>query len=155
MQTKLRDYARFVQAELSGALPGKKAREPMLSPQIPILSKQEFPTLFSEKTTENSAIHLSYGLGWGLYSTRYGPAFFKEGHDEGWRHYLVCFDKPKLGMLILTNSSNGEDIYDGLLTTLLADTLTPLEWEGFKPRNRLGIHSSIMFTLMSYPYLPG
>jgi hypothetical protein len=31
------------------------------------------------------------------------------------------------------NSSNGEDTYDGLLTIVLADTFTPLEWEAFNP----------------------
>jgi CubicO group peptidase (beta-lactamase class C family) len=133
MQTTLRDYARFVQAVLSGAIPDKKHREMMLRQQISIASRHEFPTLSTETTRENDAIHLSYGLGWGLYFTSYGEAFFKEGHDEGWRHYIVCFDRPKIGMLIMTNSSNGEDIYDGLLRAILADTFTPLEWEGFKP----------------------
>jgi CubicO group peptidase (beta-lactamase class C family) len=132
MQTTVREYARFVQAVLNGAILDKKDRAMMLSPQISIGSKHEFPTLSLETTTENNRIHLSYGLGWGLYSTDYGMAFFKEGHDEGWRHYVVCFDKPKVGMLIMTNSSNGEDTYDGLLRAILADTFTPLEWEGFK-----------------------
>jgi CubicO group peptidase (beta-lactamase class C family) len=132
MQTTLRDYARFAQAVLNGTIPDKKEREAMLSPQIPIMSKHEFPTLAEETTTENRAIRLSYGLGWGLYSTTYGWAFFKEGHDDGWRHYVVCFDKPKAGMLIMTNSSNGEDIYSALLENVIGDTFTPLEWEGFK-----------------------
>lgn len=105
----------------------------MLGPQVSIESKHEFPTLSTETTRRNDSIHLSYGLGWGIYSTSYGAAFFKEGHDEGWRHYVVCFDKRKIGMLIMTNSSNGEDIYDGLLRVVLADTFTPLEWERFKP----------------------
>jgi CubicO group peptidase (beta-lactamase class C family) len=138
MQTTLRDYARFVQAVLSVAILDKKDRETMLSPQVPIGSKHEFPTLSMEATTENSGIHLSYGLGWGLFSTGYGEAFFKEGHDEGWRHYVVCFDKHGAGMLIMTNSSNGEDIYDGLLRAVLDDTFTPLEWEGFKPSGSEG-----------------
>lgn len=137
MQTTLRDYARFVKEVLSGTIPAKKEREAMLTPQIQIASKHEFPTLATETTTENDAIHLSYGLGWGLYMTGYGPAFFKEGHDEGWRHYVICFDRPKIGMLIMTNSSNGEDTYDGLLTDVLEDTFTPLEWEGFKPSTRV------------------
>jgi CubicO group peptidase (beta-lactamase class C family) len=132
MQTTLRDYARFVQAVLSGAIPDRRSRELMLGPQVQIKSKHEFPSLAAETTTANRAIHLSYGLGWGLYWTRYGEAFFKEGHDEGWRHYVVGFDKPKAGMLIMTNSSNGEDIYSGLLEKVLRDTFTPLEWEGFK-----------------------
>ena len=138
MQTTLRDYARFVQAVLSGAIPDKKVRDIMLSPQIQIMSKHEFPTLSEETTAENRPIHLAYGLGWGLYSTRYGDAFFKEGHDEGWRHYVVCFDRPKAGMLIMTNSSNGEDLYSGLLEEVLGDTFTPLEWERFKPASSVG-----------------
>ena len=64
----------------------------MLSPQVRIKTKHEFPSLNTEMTTDNDAIRLSYGLGWGLYWTPYGKAFFKEGHDEGWRHYAVCFD---------------------------------------------------------------
>jgi CubicO group peptidase (beta-lactamase class C family) len=132
MQTTLNDYARFVQAVLGGAILDGKDREQMLSPQIQIRSKHEFPSLAPETTTENQSIRLSYGLGWGLFWTRYGKAFFKEGHDDGWRHYVVCFDDPKSGMLIMTNSSNGEDIYSNLLETLLSDTFTPLEWEGFK-----------------------
>ncbi len=140
MQTTPRDYARFVQAVLGGAILDRKSRELILSPQIQIVSKHEFPSLSAETTTENRAIHLSYGLGWGLYWTRHGEAFFKEGHDEdgGWRHYVVCFDRPKAGMLIMTNSSNGEDIYSGLLEMVLRDTFTPLEWEGFRASTNVG-----------------
>jgi CubicO group peptidase (beta-lactamase class C family) len=132
MQTTLRDYARFVQAVLDGAIPDKQSRELMLSPQIQIFSKHEFPSLDAETTTKNQGIRLSYALGWGLFWTPYGEALFKEGHDDGWRHYVVCFDKPKIGILIMTNSSNGEDIYDSVLRTVLRDTFTPVEWEGFR-----------------------
>jgi CubicO group peptidase (beta-lactamase class C family) len=134
MQTTLDDYARLVQAVLDGRIPDAHSREQMLGPQIEIFSAHEFPTLDSATSdAADRAIRLSYGLGWGLFWTPYGEAFFKEGHDEGWRHYVVCFDKQKSGILIMTNSSNGEDIYDGLLRTLLRDSFTPLEWEGFRP----------------------
>jgi CubicO group peptidase (beta-lactamase class C family) len=138
MQTTLRDYARFVQAVLDGTIPDKPSRRQMFTPQIQIFSKAEFPTLSPEtNAAADRAIRLSYGLGWGLFWTPYGRAFFKEGHDEGWRHYVVCFDqipgKQKSGILIMTNSSNGEDIYDGLLRTLLGDSFTPLAWENFRP----------------------
>ena len=134
MQTTLRDYALFVQAVLSGKIPDSHSRESMLSPQIQISSAHEFPSLAEETNAgPDRAIRLSYGLGWGLFWTPYGKAFFKEGHDDGWRHYVVCFDEPKSSLLIMTNSSNGEDIYDPLLRTLLGDTFTPLAWEGFHP----------------------
>lgn len=131
MQTTPRDYARFVEAVLNGSIPSKSARRLMLTPQIQIFSKHEFPSLSTETTTENQVIRLSYGLGWGLYWSPFGEAFFKEGHDDGWRHYVVCFEGPKSGMLIMTNSSNGEDMYDALLREILRDTFTPLEWEQF------------------------
>lgn len=137
MQTTPHDFARFVQAVMRGESLSKRTRELMLSPQVPILSKHQFPTLVSETTDENKAIRLSYGLGWGLYWTPYGEAFFKEGHDEGWRNYTVCFDQPKTGLLIMTNSSNGEGIFKELLETLLKNTYTPIEWEGYTPYDKL------------------
>ncbi len=137
MQTTLHDYANFLQAILQGKNPDAKTREPMLTPQIEIFEKHEFPSLNTETTDANHGIKLSYGLGWGLYWTPYGRAFFKEGHDEGWRHYTVGFDKSGMGTLIMTNSSNGEGIYKELLETLLHNYYTPIEWEGFTPYNQL------------------
>lgn len=136
MQTTISDFAKFMQAVMAGKLLQTKTRKLMLSPQIAITSKREFPSLSEETSDENKAIHLSYGLGWGLFSSPYGGAFFKEGHDVGWRHYTVCFDGPKTGIVIMTNSGNGEGIFLALLETLLKDTYTP-EWEGYIPYNKL------------------
>jgi CubicO group peptidase (beta-lactamase class C family) len=133
MQTTVRDFARFVEAVTQGKGLHKETRERMLSAQIQILSKHEFPTFSTETTDENKDIRLSYGLGWGLYWAPYGRAFFKEGHDDGWRHYAVSFDKSGTGIVIMTNSSNGEGIYKELLETLLGNKFTPIEWEGFAP----------------------
>jgi CubicO group peptidase (beta-lactamase class C family) len=137
MQTTPLDFALFIQALLQGQGLRKETRDLMLSPQIPILSKHEFPTLSPETTDENKPIRLSYGLAWGLYWTPYGKAFFKEGHDDGWRHYTVCFEDAKTGIVIMTNSSNGEGIYKELLETLLKNSYTPMEWEGFTPYNQM------------------
>jgi CubicO group peptidase (beta-lactamase class C family) len=137
MQTTLGDFARFMQAVMQGERLRKQTHELMLSRQIQILSKHEFPTLASETTEENKSIRLSYGLGWGLYSTPFGKAFFKEGHAEGFRNYTVCFENRKTGILIMTNSSNGEGIYKELLDTVLNNTFTPIEWEGFTPYDKL------------------
>jgi CubicO group peptidase (beta-lactamase class C family) len=142
LQTTLSDFALFIQAVARGQLLRKNTRAQMLSPRIRILSKHQFPTLESLTTEANSAIHLSYGLGWGLYDTAYGRAFFKEGHDDGFRHYTVIFDRPKTGIVIMTNSSNGEGIFKELLETLLKDTFTPIEWEGYTPWNELPARKS-------------
>lgn len=133
MQTTITDFSRFLLAVRRGERLLPQTREQMLSPQVRILSQHEFPTLSTKTTDENKPISLSYGLGWGLYWTPYGKAFFKEGHDEGWEHYAVCFDKTGTGLVIMTNSSNGESIYKELLETLIGNTYTPIEWEGFTP----------------------
>lgn len=132
MQTTLSDYARFVTAVMGGELLNDKSTEAMFSPQIRITSAHQFPTLAAETTTANDSIRLSYGLGWGLYWSPYGKVFFKEGHDDGFQHYVVCFAQPGTGMLIMTNSANGESAYGTLLETLIRNTFTPYEWERFK-----------------------
>jgi CubicO group peptidase (beta-lactamase class C family) len=135
--TTPRDFAAFLQAVMAGKGLSEPMREQMLKPQVQIFSKHEFPTLDTETTDENKFIRLSYGLGWGLYWTPYGEAFFKEGHDDSWRNYTVCFAKPGTGILIMTNSGNGEGIYKSLLETLLKNNFTPIEWEGFTPYDQL------------------
>jgi CubicO group peptidase (beta-lactamase class C family) len=137
MSTTLADFSRFMQAVLDGQLLRPKTREQMLSPQIQIVSKRMFPTLSEETTEENKAIRLGSGLGWSLYWTPYGEAFSKGGHDDGWRHYAVCFDKPKTGIVIMSNSGNGEGIFEYLQETLLKNTFDPIAWENYTPYDKL------------------
>jgi CubicO group peptidase (beta-lactamase class C family) len=137
MQTTLHNYATFLSALMTGKALGARPRAAMLSPQIAIHSAHQFPSLAAETTTANDAIHLSYGLGWGIYSSPYGRAFFKEGHDEGWRHLALCFEQNGDGILILTNSSNGEGIFKPLIDALLGPTQFPFEWERYTPYTKL------------------
>jgi CubicO group peptidase (beta-lactamase class C family) len=137
MQTTPRDFALFLAAVMQGRGLSKASAALMLSPQVQIYSRHQFPTFENVTTEVNKPIRLSYGLGWGLFRTPYGKTFFKEGHDEGWRNYAVCFEKEKTGIVIMTNSSNGEGIFKELLETLIKDTFTPIEWEGYTPYNEL------------------
>ena len=107
----------------------------MLSPQIAIHSKTQFPPITYETTTENDAIHLSYGLGWGLLNCKYGKAFFKEGNGGSWRNYNINFIDKGISIIIMTNSENGEKIFQELLETLLGDTCIPWKWQGYIPYN--------------------
>lgn len=137
MQTTLGDFTRLMQAVMVGTGLTEKARDEMLRRQVEIRSKRQFPTLSTETTSDNRKIRLSYGLGWGLYWCQYGKAYFKEGHDEGFRHYTVIFDGPKDGMILMTNSSNGEGIFKELLETLQRNMFTPVDWEGYTPYTKL------------------
>jgi len=108
----------------------------MLSPQVRIHSAHQFPSLTPDTTTAYDPIELSYGVGWGLYKSPYGPAFFKEGHDEGWRNLALCFSNGD-GILVMTNSSNGEGIFKPLVEALLGETAFPFDWEGYTPYDKL------------------
>ncbi len=137
MQTTLHDYALFLSAILKEKLLNAKTTAAMLHPQVKIRSAHQFPTLATDTTDANDSIHLGYGLGWGLYSTPHSRAFFKEGHDEGWRHLALCFDKNGTGILIMTNSSNGEGIFKPVIDALLGPTYFPFNWEGYTPYTEL------------------
>lgn len=136
MQTTLYDYATLLSGVMRGQILDAKSSAEMLTPQVRIRSAHQFPSLATATTTANDGIELSYGIGWGLYNSNYGPAFFKEGHDEGWRHLALCFRNGS-GLLILTNSSNGEGIFKPLIESLLGATSFPFEWEGYTPYNQL------------------
>ncbi|TDW99104.1 serine hydrolase domain-containing protein [Dinghuibacter silviterrae] len=132
METTIADYTRFVAAVLRGDGVSAKAKNEMLSPQIAIVSRRQFPSLDTATTMANLGIHLSYGLGWGLFTSPYGRAFFKEGHDDGWEHYALCFPDQGKAVIVMTNSSNGESIFKELFHDLTGVTI-PWEWEGYTP----------------------
>ncbi len=136
MDTTVADYAKFLRGLLKGDGLSPASRDQMLSPQIQIHSKKQFPTLSPDTTTENDTIRLSYGLGWGLFWSPFGKAFFKEGHDEGTENHAVCFDERKTCLLVLTNSSNGHSLFKDLLESVLADRSTPWNWEDYIPFQR-------------------
>ena len=137
MSTTVHDFGNFVAALMRSEGLKKRTWDEMLNGQVRIRSQHEFPSLEDATTHENDAIKISYGLGWGLFWTPYGKAFFKEGHDVGERNYTVAFPARKIAIVIMTNSANGEGIYQELLETILRDTYTPIEWAGFTPYNKL------------------
>ncbi len=138
MDTTISDYARFMQAVMQGKNLKSRFRDEMFKPQIQIFSKQQFPTPSVETTDENRKIELSYGLGWGLFRTPHGKAYFKEGHDDGWENHSVCFPDKRIAVVLMSNSSNGDRIFKELLETLIKDKYTPWKWEGYVPYNEKG-----------------
>lgn len=127
MQTTLHDYAAFLSALMQSQILDPKTSAEMFRPQVKIHSTHQFPSLASETTTAHDAIKLSAGLGWGLYSSPYGDAFFKGGYDDGWRHQGLCFSNGD-GLLIMTNSSNGDGIFKPVFDSILGKTSFPFDW---------------------------
>lgn len=133
LETTIADYSKFIEYIMQDKGLSGKMRTLMITPQIEINSKYQFPTISDEITDENKAIPLSYGLGWGLLKTKYGRAFFKEGHDDGWQNYNINFKDKGISIIIMTNSDNGESIFKELLEKIIDDTFTPWQWERYTP----------------------
>lgn len=131
--TTISDYTKFIEYVMQQKGLDNNLFKEMITPQIGIYSKTQFPTITEETTTENKAINLSYGLGWGLLKCKYGRAFFKEGHDDAWRNYNINFIDKGISIIIITNSANGEFIFKELLEIVIGDTFTPWKWEGYFP----------------------
>ena len=132
METTIADYTRFIAGVMQGKGLSQKSKEEMLHAQIDIRTKHQFPSLNNDTTSVNRKIQLSYGLGWGLFTTNYGRAFFKEGHGNGWEHYMISIPSEKYSLVIMTNSDNGESIFKELVEKATGVTI-PWEWEGYFP----------------------
>ncbi len=138
MTTSMSDLVRFTEAFLGGKIVSAKERRAMMKPVLKIHSDHLFPRGPNEKAdVDAERVGLAYGLGWGLLThTRYGPAFFKEGHGDGAENYMICFSKRASCIILLTNSDNGELTFRPLMEHLLGNTETPWEWEGYTPSSR-------------------
>lgn len=133
LETSASDYATFLEAVLNKKLLSKQSWNEILAPQIRINSKRQFGPLSNQTTDEYDDIQLSYGLGFGLIKTPYGWTAFKEGHGNGFQHYFILFPEAETGVMIMTNSDNGESIFKYLLELSIKDTFTPWEWENYIP----------------------
>ena len=131
--TSFDDYVKFYTAVMQEKGLKKTNFDEMIRPQIRIKSKQQFGPEALVNTTDNDNIQLSYGLGFGVFNTNYGPAFFKEGHGDGWQHYSVCFRDKNIAVIMMTNSDNAESIFKDLLSIAIGDNFTPWYWENYIP----------------------
>jgi CubicO group peptidase (beta-lactamase class C family) len=136
MCTNLDDYTKFFTAVMQQRGLKKESFNEMIRPQVRIKAKQQFGPNALIDNNDNDNIQLSYGLGFGVFVTPYGKAFFKEGHDDGWGHYSIIFPDKGVGIILMTNSDNGESTFRDLLATAIGDTFTPWYWENYIPYNQ-------------------
>lgn len=136
LETTLDDYTKFLQAVLQHKLLSEDSWDEIFKPQIRIHSTTQFGPLSTKDTDRYDHIELSYGLGWGIIQTPYGFGAFKEGHGDGFQHYSILFPESGKGILIMTNSDNGEGIFKYVLENAMEDIYTPWRWENYIPFNK-------------------
>ncbi|HKU91605.1 MAG TPA: serine hydrolase domain-containing protein [Steroidobacteraceae bacterium] len=133
MDTSLGDWASFLAVVARGEGLSKQAKYEMIRRTIVIDSARQFPTLSEARTDRWAAIGLGYAVGWGVFETPYGLAFFKEGHDDGTANYAVCIAERRDCILLMSNSTRAEAIFVSLVHKLFGDIPIPAEWEGYGP----------------------
>jgi len=136
LETTPADYSLFTAAMLQRKILTSATYDTLFRKQLRIHSRVQMRTdAWKDSTDENEAIQLGYALGWGRLETPYGFGVFKEGHGDGFQHYSIIFPGKKLGIVILTNSDNGESIFKELLEYAIGDTFTPWKWQHYIPYN--------------------
>ena len=135
LETTPDDYSLFLEGVLEKRILGAVSYKEMFTPQLRLRSKiqMEAQSWLDTTNSENDKIQLSYGLGWGILQTPYGFGAFKEGHGDGFQHYSIIFPEKQMGILIMTNSDNGEGIFKELLEVAIGDKYTPWRWQNYIP----------------------
>ncbi|MGY8916050.1 MAG: serine hydrolase, partial [Flavobacteriales bacterium] len=135
LETTPNDYSLFMEAVMQGKILSEASYKELFKPQLRIRSLTQFPPGSDAVSSANDDIELSYGLGWGIFQTPYGKGVFKEGHGDGFQHYTILFPQAEKGIMIMSNSDNGEGIFKEILEVSLMDVYTPWEWENYIPYN--------------------
>jgi len=122
--TTPRDMARFIQGVLGGRgvhldIPH---RVEMLKPQA---GRRVARMKDSAGKATGEQLRFSYGLGWGVFMSPYGPAFFGMAEREGESYYVVAFDDPKAAVILMSDTTNARRVFPTLLNGLMRDVFSP------------------------------
>jgi len=128
MDTTIADLSKFVAALTQHKGLSAASYAEMLKPQLRIGTAHQFPN-FAPELPQNERRNLFAGLGPILFTGPQGRGFFKGGHDEQTANTLVCIEKTKDCVLILSNDVRAEAGFAHLVNFVLGDTGVPFDWE--------------------------
>jgi CubicO group peptidase (beta-lactamase class C family) len=133
MMTTAGDYAKLLAAILNADGVRKISMDEILKAQIEIDSQRMFGPGVLERSDRYRESGLAWGLGWGLFDSKHGRAFFHTGHDIGWQNYTVTYADRGIGVVLMSNSDNLEHVAPQLVEAAIGDTYSPFEWIGYPP----------------------
>jgi CubicO group peptidase (beta-lactamase class C family) len=129
MDTTISDLAKIASALIRGDGLGPSAAAEMRKPQLRITTATQFPTLAPDLPEGRQRPDLSAGLGVVTFTGPQGPGFFKGGHDEQTANLLVCIERGKRCLLLMSNDVRAEAGYAELAGSILGDAGVPFDWE--------------------------
>lgn len=128
MDTTIADFAIMTAAMVRGYGLKRKWRAEFAKGTRAITTAQQFPTLLpdAEPDARPSA---AAGLGVISFSGPQGAGWFKGGHNDSTANTLVCLERRKRCVVILSNDVRAERAFPMLVRSILGDTGVPYRWE--------------------------
>lgn len=128
MDTTAHDLARWAAAVVRGEGLNKASRAGYTRGTLKITTRSQFPTLQPDAVPADRP-NASAALGVVAFDGPQGPGFFKGGHDDITANTLVCVEKQRRCVLILSNDVRAEKAFPALVKAVLGDTGVPYRWE--------------------------
>lgn len=129
MDTTIADMANFAAAYINGEGLRADTFAAMTSPQRPITTASQFPTLQDELPPAQRRKDLAAGLGVVVFDGPQGPGFYKGGHNDSTGNTWVCLKQHKRCVVILGNDVRAERAFPRLVAFVLGETGVPWNWE--------------------------
>ena len=129
MDTTIEDLSKFFAALVRHDGLSAVSYAEMVKPQLHIGTAHQFPNFAPELPPARQRKDLFAGLGVVVFEGPQGPGFFKGGHDGQTANTLVCIERSRRCVLILSNDVRAEAGFADLLHAVLGDTGVPYEWE--------------------------
>jgi CubicO group peptidase (beta-lactamase class C family) len=128
MDTTIADFAVMTAAMVRGFGLKPKWRQEFAKGTRAITTAQQFPTLLPD-AEPNARPSAAAGLGVISFSGPQGAGWYKGGHNDTTANTLVCLERRKRCVLILSNDVRAERAFPMLVRSILGDTGVPYRWE--------------------------
>ena len=129
MDTSIADLARFAAGFVRGEGLKRRSRAEMVKAQLPITTLSQFPTPQAEAPPGKRWKGLAAGLGLITFTGPQGRGFFKGGHNNSTANMLVCLERGRRCVLILSNDVRSEKEIPAMVERILGPTGLPWKWE--------------------------
>lgn len=129
MDTTITDFANFAAALVRGEGLSLRSRAELVKAQLPITTASQFPTLQDELPAAQRHKHLAAGIGVVVFDGPQGRGFMKGGHNDSTGNTLVCVERGRRCVAILSNDVRAEAAFPALVRFVLGETGAPWRWE--------------------------
>jgi CubicO group peptidase (beta-lactamase class C family) len=129
MDTTIADLSKFVASLIRREGLSAASYAEMVKPQLHIATAHQFPNFAPELPAERQRKDLFAGLGLIVFEGPQGRGFFKGGHDNQTANTMVCIERGKRCVLIMSNDVRAEAAFAELVSFVLGDTGVPFDWE--------------------------